>query len=411
MTRTTRSTLISIVAVLFAALSLRIPTISLGPLLPNIRETTEYGESLLSLQTSIPLAMTLAIAPLSPWLAARIGRNRVISLALISITVGILLRSIPGEIPLLLGTLVLGFAIAAGTVLIPAAIAAEAPERRARLTGTYSMALSLGPALALGLTIPIMNITDFDWRGTLAVWATCGLLALLLWIFYVRFARPTSRPAKPEHTSPAITGSIPTSPDQSAKPSGVRGAVADLQVWQLALYLGITSVTFYTTSTWLPTTLVMDGMSSAAAGSYTAVINIVAIPFAFLPPIGMRHGYARIIAPLAPVGAILGVVLLLLSGASGALASVLLLGISQGLCLGVSYDQIVRYASSPEHAASVSAVTSAFGVALASVGPFAYGLGLEVTRSATISLWGLGLVVLLQMLLGFRTSKAVMQRE
>ena len=86
---------------------------------------------------------------------------------MICVTVGILMRSMPGEVPLIAGTLVLGFAIAVGSVLIPAAIAAETPKRRARLTGTYSMALSLGPAL--GLTIPIMHRTGFDWHGTLTV--------------------------------------------------------------------------------------------------------------------------------------------------------------------------------------------------------------------------------------------------
>src|SRR5699024_3488691 len=158
-------------------------------------------------------------------------------------------------------------------------------------------------------------------------------------------------------------------PEPAPKTSGIRTAVTDFRVWQIALYLGITSITFYTTSTWLPTTLVMDRMSSGAAGSYAAIINIVAIPFAFIAPLIIRRGYARGLAPLATVGAILGVVVLLTTGTVGVLVSVLLFGISQGLCLGVSYDQVVRYASSPKHAASVSAITQAFGVALAAIGP------------------------------------------
>lgn len=206
---------------------------------------------------------------------------------------------------------------------------------------------------------------------------------------------------------------LPTATQPAPRPqtSGIRTAVADFRVWQLALYLGITSITFYATSTWLPTTLVMGGMSSGAAGSHTAIINIVAIPFAFIAPLIIRRGYARALAPLAPLGAILGVVVLLTTGSAGALASVMLFGISQGLCLGVSYDQVVRYATSPEHAASVSAVTQAFGVALAAIGPFAYGVGLEATASATVSLIGLGLVVVLQMVLGLRTGKVVSQPQ
>ena len=396
MAQTKSATLIGIAATLLAALSLRIPTISLGPLLPDIRTTTGYGETLLSLLTSVPLAMTLVVAPIAPWIATHLGRNRVIGLVLIAIAAGICIRSLPGDVSLLIGTLLLGLGIAVGTVLLPAAISAETTALRARLTGTYSMALSLGPALALGLTIPIMHTTGLGWRGTLAIWSSCAVIALLCWLL---------------HTRINLSASTTPPPEPGPQTSGIRTAVADFRVWQIALYLGITSITFYTTSTWLPTTLVMNGMSSGAAGSHAAIINIVAIPFAFIAPLIIRRGYARVLAPLAPVGAIGGVGVLLSTGTAGALISVLLFGISQGLCLGVSYDQVVRYASSPEHAASVSAVTQALGVALAAIGPLAYGAGLEATASATLSLFGLGLVVVLQMLLGLRTGTFIAQRQ
>lgn len=390
--------MIGLTAILVVGLSLRIPTISLGPLLPELRASTGYGETLLSLLTSIPLALTLLIAPVSPWLANKFGRNRIIGLALVAISAGVIIRSVPGDLALFAGTVLLGLGIAVGTVLIPAAIASEVPALRARLTGMYSMALSLGPALALGLTVPMMSLTGFDWRGTLSLWAGCGLLALVLWVLDTRDLRHRAMP----QDSGKTTDSVLLGP-----PKGMRSAITDRTVWQLALYLGVTSITFYTTSTWLPTTLIMDGLTPAAAGTYTAMINILAIPCALMAPMIMRRGYARVLAPLAPVGAVLAVALLLTLGASGIVVTVLLFGVSQGLCLGVSYDQIVRYAETPQHAAAVSAVTSASGVALAALGPLAYGFGLEVTASATISLGGLGVVVVCQAVLGLRTGRIV----
>src|SRR5699024_132176 len=197
----------------------------------------------------------------------------------------------------------LGLGIAVGTVLLPAAISAETSRLRARLTGTYSMALRLGPALGLGLISPILHTPALGRRGTLPICPSCPILALLCWLPHTRInLRASTTTAQPE---PA-----PTS-------SGIRTAVTVFRVWQIALYLGITSITFYTTSTWLPTTLVMDGMSPGAAGSYAAIINIVAIPFAFIAPLIIRRGYARGLAPLAPVGAILGVVVLLTTGTVG----------------------------------------------------------------------------------------------
>src|SRR5690625_7191254 len=148
MPHTKTVTLIGILATLLAALSRRSPTIALGPLLPDIRTTPGYGETLLSLLTSVPLAMTLVIAPVAPWIATQLGRNRVISLALIAIAAGTSIRSLPGDAALITGTLLLGLGIAVGTLLLPAAISAETSSMRARLTGTYSIVMSSGPTMA-----------------------------------------------------------------------------------------------------------------------------------------------------------------------------------------------------------------------------------------------------------------------
>src|SRR5699024_4988689 len=93
-------------------------------------------------------------------------------------------------------------------------------------------------------------------------------------------------------------------------------------------------------------------------------------------------------------------------GSDGALPVVVLLGISQGLCLGVSYDQVVQYAKSPEHAASVSAITSTIGLAISSMGPLTFGFGLELS-GAVIPVIGLGVVLALQAIVGWRSGRFI----
>ncbi|GAA2045814.1 MFS transporter [Yaniella flava] len=387
--------LLAILAILFVALNLRIPTTALGPLLPSIQADTNSGETFVSLLTTIPLALTLVIAPFAPRLATRFGIHRVIALALVGIIAGTLIRSIPGTPTLFAGTVLLGCAIALGTVLGPAAIAGERLERRGTLTGVYTMALSLGPAMALGLTVPMMTTTGSDWRQTLALWSLCGVIALVLWIAYTRSANRHSKATAP--TSLVPTPSID---------SGLKSTLKDLRVWALAAYLGITSLTFYTTSAWLPTLFIIDDLPAGAAGGYASLLNILALPFALLTPTAMRRGWAHILAPASPVVAIAGVSLLLTMGSDGALPVVILLGLSQGLCLGVSYDQVVQYAKSPEHAASVSAVTSTIGLAISSMGPLAFGFGLEVS-GAVIPVIGLGVVLALQAIVGWRSGRFI----
>lgn len=384
---------VAIVTILFVGLSLRIPTISLAPLVPVMMKDTGHGQTFLSLLTSIPLVLTLLAAPISPALANRLGRSRVVGFAIVALVGSMALRSVPGDVPLLIGTGLLGFSIAIVTVLVPSIINAERTEIRSRLTGTYSMSLSLGPALALGLTIPIREITGLGWRGTLLTWALCSAAALALWLVYVRtpHVRAASRPSN----RPSATGG-----DHRAK-----AVLSDVDVWLLALFLGVTSLTFYTTSAWLPSVFVRDGMTAQSAGGYTSLISIVAIPFGLIAPIALRSGFSRFIAPLAPLLALLGLILLLTLGSAGALPITLLLGVGQGLCLGASYDQIVKFGRSPAHTASVSAVTSAVGVALAAIGPLAFGFGLETSASPVVPVIGLAVIVVAQSFVGLRTSR------
>ncbi|WP_166822246.1 MFS transporter [Brevibacterium limosum] len=387
--RTLLRLLIAVAALLFIGLTLRIPTISLAPLVPVMKSDTGHGETFLSLLTSIPLALTLMAAPIAPALAKRLGRNRTVGVSLLAVVMGMAVRSVPGEAPLLIGTGLLGFAIAVCTVLVPSIITAESAEVRARLTGTYSMSLSLGPALALGATVPIRELTGLGWRGTLLTWAVCSVLALALWTLYSCRA-----PAGPTPEPDPVT--------EAARPPRV---VTDPAVWLLALYLGVTSLTFYTTSAWLPTVFVRDGMTEQVAGGFTSLISIVAIPFGLIAPIVLRRGLARIITPAAPLLAVIGLIILLTAGSSAAVLITVLLGISQGLCLGASYGQIVNFGRSPAHTASVSAVTSAVGVALAAIGPLAFGFGLEAVGSPVVPVIGLGLIAATQAAIGLRTSR------
>lgn len=369
-----RSALPAVVAVLLLALSMRIPTISLGPLLPTMRSDTGHGETFLSLLTAIPLALTLLVAPATPRVAARIGRSR------------------------LMGTAVLGVAIAIGTVLAPAAITAEPRHRRALLTSVYSTGLSLGPALALGLTIPMMLGIGASWRGTLMLWALVAVGALVAWALYAGAAGPGPK-------SSVTPGSSSDEPATRA-----RWVVGDPQVWLLAVYLGITSLMFYTMSTWLPTTLVLDGTDPGTAGAVASLVNLVAIPFAMVAPTLMRRGLSPLLAPLAPAIAAAGLGVLLVAGSTGAIVVALLLGISQGLCLGIAYGQIVQFATSPAHAGSVSAVTSAVGIALAAIGPLAFGSALEATGKSVVPVVGLGAVLVVHLMVGLRTGTLVDRR-
>lgn len=387
---------VAVLAIGLLSLNLRIPTAATGPLLPIIGADTGHGETVLSLLTTIPLVLVFVIAPITPRITGRFGRSRVIGCVLVLIIVGTMVRSFPGNLGLFAGTTILGIAIALGTVLGPAAVAASRRAWRGWLTATFTMTLSLGPAMALGLTIPMMTGFGLEWRGALLLWGVVGVLGLGFWLAYTRLL--TRREV-------AADGAREGAADAANPIARAVPVVRDPRVWGLAVYLGTTSLIFYVSSTWLPTTFAQMGLDADGAGGYTSLISIIAIPFAFLAPLALRRGWGMLIVPLGPLIACAGAVLLLTAESGGVLGTSVLLGIAQGICLGVSYGLVVEFATSPEHAASVSAVTSTVGIALAAGGPLAFGFGLEVTGSYVVPVVGLGVIALLQALLGVWTAR------
>src|SRR5690625_1177568 len=82
---------------------------------------------LLGVVTALPIAAFAVCSPFGPWLARRFGANRVVIAGLCSLGCGVLCRSLPahdrGDIVfLLVGTLIIGGAIALGNVLLPVVV-------------------------------------------------------------------------------------------------------------------------------------------------------------------------------------------------------------------------------------------------------------------------------------------------
>src|SRR5699024_10662214 len=112
----------------------------------------------LALLTSVPLLCFLATAPAVPTLQARLGLRSLLLWSLLIAAAGTAIRSIPGPVPLAAGTVVLGLAVAVASVLAPAMIKQVGHSRRRWPTSLYTASLSLGPAMAAGLTVPVGEV-------------------------------------------------------------------------------------------------------------------------------------------------------------------------------------------------------------------------------------------------------------
>ena len=100
-----------VVAVCLVAINMRPTITSVGPLLEQIGADTGLGPSALGLLASIPLATWALVSPFASGMSQRFGMSRVVLWSLALLTVGTVVRSVPGPtVSLWIGTAVIGVA-------------------------------------------------------------------------------------------------------------------------------------------------------------------------------------------------------------------------------------------------------------------------------------------------------------
>lgn len=388
--------------VLLITLTLRTPTAAVGPVVPLIGEDTGFAPPVLALLTSVPLLCFLVIAPLVPALQARLGLRSLVLWSLIIASIGTLIRSLPGTLPLAAGTVVLGLAVAVASVIGPAVIKGLGTPRRGWVVSLYTAGLSLGPAMAAGLTIPLGELFGQGWRAALGVWAILPFLAAVCWIVLAKRTSPVP-----------LAGEAPTA-ETTPEPNAVRlrQVMRELSAWGVTAYLALTSLLFYSLVAWLPTMLESNGQSPASAGTTAALTSLVAIPASLLAPWMVQGLRARWIAPLlAPLPFALGAALLAVlpsAAASSAtdtpsaitIVAVVMMGIGQGASVGVAYSLVLSTSGSESHATALSAMSQMVGVTLAAIGPIGLAAVQVAAGSWVPALWLLAALAAAQAILG-----------
>ena len=359
-----------ILAILLLAANLRTALTSVAPLIGEIRDGTGISNGVAGLLTTLPLLAFAFLSPAAPRLASRFGMERALLGSLLLLAVGILLRSEGAVAPLFLGTAVLGAAIAVGNVLVPSLVKREFPERVGLMTSAYTTALAISAAVAAGVSVPIAQ-AGAGWRGSLALWALPALLAAVAWLPLLRGGGDANASA---HASRRVAGLW-------------RSPLA----WCVTMFMGLQSLAYYVTLTWLPEILQEEGMSVAGAGWMFALSQAIAIPSMSLAPViaGRRPSqYGVVVTAVALSGA--GILGLLLFGDNAATLWVVLLGLGQGASFSLALTFFALRAPDAGHAAALSGMAQSVGYLFAAAGPFLFG----VLRDATHA-WKIPLVLLL----------------
>jgi MFS transporter, CP family, cyanate transporter len=369
-----------VVAVAAAGLNLRTAITSLPPLFPDLQTQLHLSSATLSLLAATPVICFGVVSAFTAWLNRRYGEEMILLVALVLLTAGLLLRGVAPGVMLFPGTVLAASAIAVLNVLLSSMAKRRWPERAGLLLGIYLTTLSVGAIFSSLLSVPLYRSSG-SLQLALGVWALPAALAVLLWLPQLRYR----------------TGPAPVAADGTASPAraGVKRAGVKVYryalTWQVTAFMALQSLLYYAALSWLPTIFQDRGASAVTAGNMLALMGVGNLAASLVVPVlAQRRPSQRGLVVPSLIGTAAGLAGSLWAPLGSAPFWVLVLGVSQGSCLGLAIFFMLARAPDAGVAASLSAFAQSVGYLVASAGPLMVGL----LHSATGS-WNLPLALLL----------------
>jgi MFS transporter, CP family, cyanate transporter len=218
--------------------------------------------------------------------------------------------------------------------------------------------------LSAAVAVPLA-VWHGGWRASLAVFSIVTLGLALVWIVL-------TRPEPAHERRPERPARLPW-----------QSRVA----WLLVALFGLMSSTYYGINAWLPDSYVERGWSTQSAGSLLAVLNLVAIPAAFVVPwlsdrVWTRRTWLLAMATAFVVGTA-GVVI----APAGAYLWVSALGIASGGMFSLVLTVPLDLEHDPARVGALVGMMLGLGYTIGALSPFLLGAVRDATGSFTASLW------------------------
>ncbi|MGC3873125.1 CynX/NimT family MFS transporter [Halomonas sp. GXIMD04776] len=372
--------------IVMLALNLRPLIASISPLQNVIRDDTGMSFQSVGLLTTLPFLCMGLVALISARLAARVGETRGVSLGLMFILLGCLIRILnPSAAALLATALVGGIGIAIIQTLLPGRIKRDFSRRVPLAMGVYSAALMSGGGLAAWISPRIAGQTG-SWSLGVGLWFIPALIALAGWLWKV----PQTRGSR----SPVAANRLWYFP----------------RAWVLALYFGVINAGYSSVIAWLPAYYQHLGWSSSHSGSLLAWMTMFQVLAALvMPALAQRQSGTdrRLLLGISLLAQLIGYLGLILLPGPGALIWVAIAGFGLGACFALGLILALDHHPDPRIAGQLAAFMQGIGFIINATSPWISGALREAT-GGFIAVWimlALGVSAMIGLTLIFRPSR------
>lgn len=372
-----------ILGVIFISFNLRAPITAVGSVVGLIKDDYSITNGMAGFITTLPLIAFAVVSPFVARISKKIGYGKTMSMGLVFIVIGEVIRSFTGVVGLYAGTAVLGVGIAIGNVLIPGVIKLKFPGKIGAMTSVYTTCMCLFAAVGAGVSLPLADGLGLGWKLSLASWVILGLFTMAIWA--------------PQNKEKPIGANMMDNPKD---PSEVRPIWKCKLAWWVTLYMGVQSLVFYSFVAWLPSMVIDKGFVGSFAATVALTYQLVAIPATLVVPhlTDIRKDQKLLSKAVAAVY-IVGVAMFMFTNTKIAvLVAVVLMALGMGGSISLAISFISHRSPNAVRTSELSGMSQSAGYILAAIGPSLLGIVYDMTSSFTIPL---GILVALLVVLFF----------
>jgi CP family cyanate transporter-like MFS transporter len=378
--------------IFLAALNMRAGLVLMAPLLPIISKYYDLSTMEMSVLLSIPIIAFSSSSLIMGFLGRRASSDRIITAALVTLALGLTLRTFTGVVGLFLFTALIGISIAVMNYEVPVWVKVHLPESSGLATGIYVTLMGVGASVAVAISVPIAEATSFSWKLSMLPWIIFSTFAATYWIRKRQniFIERTSDFAPFWRTS----------------------AIKNPVAWGLVFFFGLESMTFYGSASWLPSILITKGFELREAGVAIAFSGLLGSAIGiFFPHWISKFKDQRLL--LAAVSALTGFSFFMMTVNHGSALIIWLCLSNIGISMAFPACLLLTSIKSqtPEMTRTLSTMMQSIGYVISATGPFYVSSFFERSGDWNIALYAICAISLLQLLVGLVVGKPSIVRE